>query len=127
MITNVIPLGVLPTPKISTAHFAMAVCGSSQSIRGAYCRDGHYLGVVPTKLANGRLLWDVTAVARALQGVGITVDALEANRAKVTADAVAVLADANQHAAKVMPLIDLMHETGAKTVGDLMTLAGEVA
>lgn len=34
------------------------------SIRSAYCRDGHYFGLRPTKLPNGRLLWPADAVSR---------------------------------------------------------------
>lgn len=76
---NTIPPGVLPAPKMSTAHFAKELCCSSQTIRGGFCRVGNYLGVVPTKLANGRLLWDVAAVVRAMNGQGVP---------KVNADAV---------------------------------------
>ena len=124
---NIIPPGVLPAPKMSTALFAQVLCCSSQTIRGGFCRDGHFLGVVPTKLANGRLLWDVAAVARAMLGKGITANDIQASVDKVKADAVAVLADANQHSAKINGLIDRMVETGATTAGEVLTFAGEAS
>jgi hypothetical protein len=40
------------------------------SIRSALCRDGHYLGLVPIKLPNRRLLWPRAAV-QALLGQGV--------------------------------------------------------
>ncbi len=33
-----------------------------QTIRGAFCRDGHYLGLRPIKLPNRRLLWPADEV-----------------------------------------------------------------
>lgn len=37
-----------------------------QSIRAALCRQGHWLGLRPQKLPNGRLLWPADAVERIL-------------------------------------------------------------
>lgn len=51
-------------PKLSTKEFAAALNLQQQSIRAALCRAGHYLGLVPVKLPNGRMLWDAFAVAR---------------------------------------------------------------
>jgi len=51
-------------PKLSTKEFAAALNLQQQSIRAALCRAGHYLGLVPVKLPNGRMLWDASAVAR---------------------------------------------------------------
>lgn len=51
-------------PKISTKEFAAALNLQQQSIRAAFCRAGHYLGLVPIKLPNGRMLWDALAVSR---------------------------------------------------------------
>ncbi len=38
------------------------------SIRRAHCVKGEYLGVVPRKLPNGRLVWPGDAVRRLLSG-----------------------------------------------------------
>jgi hypothetical protein len=35
-----------------------------QTIRAALCRHGHYYGIRPIKLPNGRLLWPADAIAR---------------------------------------------------------------
>lgn len=51
-------------PKISTKEFAAALNLQQQSIRAAFCRAGHYLGLKPVKLPNGRMLWDALAVTR---------------------------------------------------------------
>jgi hypothetical protein len=32
------------------------------SIRTRYCKTGHYFGLRPVKLRNGRLMWPATAV-----------------------------------------------------------------
>lgn len=39
-----------------------------QSIRAALCRDGHYMGLRPSKLPNGRLLWNAAEAARLVDG-----------------------------------------------------------
>lgn len=38
----------------------------AQSIRSAYCRLGHYFGLVPDKLPSGQLAWPDDAVERLL-------------------------------------------------------------
>jgi hypothetical protein len=43
--------------KISTKEFAAMFRVESQTIRRAYCVDGHYMGIKPIKLPNRRLLW----------------------------------------------------------------------
>lgn len=55
--------------RLSTSEFAAALrsagqCVQPQSIRRYLCEKGHYLGVCPVKMPNGRLLWDATAVER---------------------------------------------------------------
>lgn len=40
-----------------------------QTARAALCRAGHYLGMKPVKLPNGRLLWPAEQVERVLQGL----------------------------------------------------------
>jgi len=43
--------------KISTKEFATKLRVDSQTIRRGYCVNGHYMGLKPVKLPNGRLLW----------------------------------------------------------------------
>lgn len=40
-----------------------------QTLRAALCRNGHYFGLRPVKLPNGRLLWPADAFAK-LTGEG---------------------------------------------------------
>lgn len=58
-----------PTPKLSTEELASLGKVVPQSIRAAVCRNGHWLGMRPVKLANRRLLWDASEAARVLNGV----------------------------------------------------------
>lgn len=61
-----------PTPRPSrpgyTTNAMAAIFGVvPHTARVSYCEKGSYLGIVPVKLPNGRLLWpgeDVEAVAR---------------------------------------------------------------
>lgn len=39
-----------------------------QTMRAGFCRDGHYMGMRPTKLPNGRLLWPSNSIKRLLAG-----------------------------------------------------------
>ena len=41
----------------------------AQSLRAAFCRDGHWCGIRPNKLPNRRLLWPADAVNALLTGV----------------------------------------------------------
>lgn len=38
------------------------------TLRHSLCLKGHYLGIVPRKLPNGRLLWPVEAVEAVISG-----------------------------------------------------------
>jgi len=58
----------LNTPKLSTEELAALCKVVPQSIRAAMCRNGHWLGMRPVKLANRRLLWDATEAVRVLNG-----------------------------------------------------------
>jgi len=49
---------------ISTEELAALLRLKPQSLRAALCRDGHYFGLRPRKLPNGRLLWPSDAVER---------------------------------------------------------------
>lgn len=48
----------------STEELAGLLRLKPQSLRAALCRDGHYFGLHPRKLPNGRLLWPADAVER---------------------------------------------------------------
>lgn len=50
--------------KTSTDDFAALNGIKGQSVRVRVCRFGHYFGIVPKKLANGRLLWPAVQVER---------------------------------------------------------------
>ncbi len=52
----------------STDELAAALKVRPNTPRSGLCRDGHYLGLRPTKLPNGRLLWDAEAVDALLDG-----------------------------------------------------------
>ncbi len=58
----------LPIHKLSTEELAALGKVVPQSIRAAVCRNGHWLGLRPVKLANRRLLWDAIEAARVLNG-----------------------------------------------------------
>lgn len=42
---------------IPTNEFASLLCVKDGTVRRSLCTNGHYLGIVPSKLPNGRLLW----------------------------------------------------------------------
>jgi hypothetical protein len=42
---------------LNTKEFAAMNLVKAGSVRVALCKQGHYLNVVPKKLANGRLAW----------------------------------------------------------------------
>lgn len=75
----------IPTPwrddglrraKLSTEELAAGVRVKPQTIRAALCRNGHYLGLRPCKLPNGRLLWDAAEVDRLLAGYVASVESV---------------------------------------------------
>ena len=53
----------------STEKFGERLSVKPPSIRHALCTKGHYLGVRPRKLPNGRLLWPADAVEQLIRGV----------------------------------------------------------
>ena len=57
--------------KISTEQVATALCVAPQTIRAGLCRNGHYMGLRPLKLPNGRLLWPFASVQRLLGMEGV--------------------------------------------------------
>jgi hypothetical protein len=51
---------------LSTTEFAKKTTVKPESVRHSLCVRGHYLGVRPRKLPNGRLLWPRAEVNRVL-------------------------------------------------------------
>lgn len=49
---------------LSTEELARAFLVKPETVRSSYCREGHYFGLRPTKLPNGRLLWPADAMTR---------------------------------------------------------------
>lgn len=57
-----------PVEKISTEVLAAKFGARPQTPRASYCRFGHWLGLIPTKIPNGRLMWDALDADRLLAG-----------------------------------------------------------
>lgn len=53
---------------ITTETLAAGLGLKPQSLRAAICRAGHYYGIRPAKLPNGRLLWPADAIERLAAG-----------------------------------------------------------
>ncbi len=60
--------------RLSTTEGAERMRNRPQTWRAGYCRDGHYLGMVPTKLPSGRLLWNADEVEALLAGEAVQAD-----------------------------------------------------
>ncbi len=76
--------------KITTEEAAERMRNRPQTWRAAYCRDGHFHGLIPTKLPSRRLLWDANEVEALIAGRPVkTPDAefLAAHAARKGADA----------------------------------------
>jgi hypothetical protein len=105
--------GVRPAAKLRTEALAAKFGAQPQTPRASYCRHGHWMGLIPTKLPNGRLLWDESEA-----------DALLAGRPAVTPDAAHVEEHLARKAAesgkRVLPHIR------AKVEAKAARLAGEV-
>lgn len=56
--------------KLDTTEAAAALRVRPQTLRRALCLQGHYLGLRPVKLPNGRLLWDAADLDRLTAGKG---------------------------------------------------------
>mgnify|MGYP001259622734 CR=1 FL=1 len=78
----------------STEELACGLKVGQQTARAAYCRDGHYLGVVPIKCANRLLLWPADEVDALIAGRTLKADAekIDEHFARKAADASKVLA-----------------------------------
>ena len=60
-----------PAAKITTEEMAGLLRIVPQTPRAGLCRNGHYLGMRPVKLPNGKLLWDAAEVAALLSGTTV--------------------------------------------------------
>ncbi|MCX9155882.1 DNA-binding protein [Niveibacterium sp. 24ML] len=49
---------------ITTEQLAEALGLKAQSLRAAVCREGHYYGLRPRRLPNGRLMWPSDSLQR---------------------------------------------------------------
>lgn len=54
--------------KLSTEEAAARLRAAPQTPRASLCRRGHWLGMIPVKLPNGRLLWSGDEVERLAAG-----------------------------------------------------------
>jgi hypothetical protein len=64
--TETVALGI--PKKLTTVEMAACLRISPNTPIAALSRAGHYLGMRPCKLGNGRLLWDADEVSRLLNG-----------------------------------------------------------
>lgn len=48
----------------TTSSLAQRLGLQPQTLRAAVCRHGNYFGVIPSRLANGRLLWPADSFER---------------------------------------------------------------
>ena len=60
--------GTRSAAKLSTEELASVLRIVPQTVRAGLCRNGHYLGMRPVKLPNGKLLWDAAEVERLVSG-----------------------------------------------------------
>jgi len=70
MKTTINAPSIRPAAKITTVEGAERMRNRPQTWRASFCRHGHYLGMIPIKLPNGRLLWDAAEVERLTAGEG---------------------------------------------------------
>lgn len=54
---KILPPG--PTRALNTSQLAQVLGVQPGTIRRGLCVDGHYMGLIPEKFANGRLLWPI--------------------------------------------------------------------
>lgn len=52
----------------STKDFAKYVSVKSATVRRGYCVNGHYLGIKPLRLPNGRLSWPIEEIEKIMGG-----------------------------------------------------------
>lgn len=68
MVATFTAQGARPSAKLSTEELAQLLRIVPQTARAGLCRNGHYLGMRPVKLPNGKLLWDTAAAERLTAG-----------------------------------------------------------
>lgn len=59
----------------TTETLAAATGHKPQTLRAAYCRNGHWCGIRPSKLPNGRLLWPADSIERLTAGQAVNAEA----------------------------------------------------
>jgi len=60
---------VLNKPRsLNTEEAAAALRVRPNTLRVGLCKNGHYLGLRPIKLPNGRLLWDASQIDALARG-----------------------------------------------------------
>ncbi|MFW5397047.1 MAG: hypothetical protein XXXNARYT_002775 [Candidatus Accumulibacter regalis] len=59
---------IRPAAKLSTEEVAAALLVLPQTVRRSYCSLGHFHGLIPIKLANRRLAWNVDEVNALVAG-----------------------------------------------------------
>lgn len=57
--------------KLTTEELAAFLRVVPQTVRAGLCRKGHFCGLKPLKLPNGKLLWDAAEVERLLSGAEV--------------------------------------------------------
>lgn len=63
-----LPQIVETVARLSTEESAARLKVKPQTLRAAFCRNGHYLGCRPLKSANRFLLWPADEIERLTQG-----------------------------------------------------------
>jgi len=84
---------IRPGAKITTEEGAERMRNQPQTWRAGYCRNGHYLGMVPVKLAHNHLRWDEAEVDALIAGKAVKIpDAaqIDAHAARKAANALKV-------------------------------------
>ena len=111
---NTIAASTRPAAKITTEVLTARFGKKPQTARAAFCRLGHWMGMVPTKLPTGGLLWDEAEADALLSGLSVKADPekIDEHFARKTADA-----------SKVLPHIRAKSEAKAKR---LAAMTGEV-
>lgn len=71
---NLTAPSIRPDAKLTTVAAAARLGNKAQTWRAGYCRDGAYLGLIPVKLPNGRLLWDEGEVNSLIAGQTVKAD-----------------------------------------------------
>lgn len=60
----------VPVRKLDTSEAAAELRIRPQTLRRALCVNGHYYGIRPAKLPNGRLLWNAADLEKLIAGRG---------------------------------------------------------